>query len=327
MKRRVFIAALGGAAAWPVVARGQQSGRTHRIGILGNDPSIWRTAAGKAFFDALRESGFIEGKNLDVERRFAYAHRDLAVGFAAELAQLGVELIVTSTTAAVAAAKAGTIKVPIVMLVIFDPVGLGWVASLAHPGGNITGVAGQVSAEIAAKRLALLGEAVPTLTSVVVLMNPDLPQDQAQWDVLVRASSSMNIDLRPLNVRQISDFEGVFATIGHGRPDGLMTNYTGLNVLGRQSIAQFTTEMHLPSMHAAAELVYAGGLMAYSINRADVYRRAADYVVKILNGAKPMDLPIEQPTKFQLVISLKTAKNIGFNVPPNLLARADEVIE
>jgi putative ABC transport system substrate-binding protein len=327
MRRRECIALLGSAAVWPLLARAQQPGRVRRIGILGNDPSIWATAAGRAFFDTLSENGFVEGKNLSIERRFALARRDLAFEQATELARLDVELIVTSTSASVIASKQGSIKVPIVMLVIFDPVGLGLVESLAHPGGNITGVAGQVSAEMAAKRLALLMEAVPGIKSVAVLMNPDLSQDQAQWDVLARSAPAMNVTVRPVPVRQSGDFQNVFAALDRDRPDSLMTTYTALALIARQSIAEFTTAKRIPSMHASAELVDAGGLMAYSINRADVYRRGATYVAKILGGAKAADLPIEQPTKFELVVNLKTAKALDITIPPTVLAHADEVLE
>jgi putative ABC transport system substrate-binding protein len=331
MKRRAFIAGLGSAAAWPVVARAQQAGKVYRIGFLGNDPTIPTQVAGKAFVEGLRDNGFVEGKNIVIERRFAEGRRDRALELAAELVGLDVDLIATSSVVAVAAAKEGTIKIPIVMLNIFDPVGMGLVANLAHPGGSITGMSGQVSPEMAGKRLTLLKEAVPGISRVAVLvagpMDPDIAQGQAEWDALRRAAPTLNVTLQFLQVRQAVEFNDAFATMSHDRPDAFITTYSGLNLIYRNLIAEFATNNRLPSMHTVVELAEAGGLMSYGADRADLFRRAATYVAKILKGAKPADLPIEQPTKFEFVINLKTAKALGLEIPPQLLGRADLVIE
>jgi putative ABC transport system substrate-binding protein len=327
MKRREFMTALGGATVWPLAVRAQQAGKIYRIGFLGNDPTIPTQVAGKAFVEGLRDNGFVEGKNIVIERRFAEASRDRALELAAELVRLDVDVIATSSVAVVAAARQGTLKIPIVMLNIFDPVGQGIVASLAHPGGSITGMAGQVSPEMAGKRLALLKEAVPRISRVAMVVNPDLAQGRAEQDALERVAPTLNVALQLLQVRQAAEFNDAFATMSQDRPDAFITTYSGLNLIYRNLIAEFATNNHLPSMHTVVELVEAGGLMSYGADRADLFRRAATYVAKILNGAKPADLPIEQPTKFEFVINLKTAKALGLDIPPSLLARADEVIE
>jgi putative ABC transport system substrate-binding protein len=328
MRRREFIKLMAGSAvAWPLAARAQRPGKIYRIGFLGNDPTIPTQVAGKAFVEGLRDNGFVEGKNIVIERRFAGGRRDRALELAVELVGLDVDLIATSSVVAVAAAKEGRIKIPVVMLNIYDPVGIGLVASLAHPGGSITGMSGQVSPEMAGKRLTLLKEALPGISRVAVLMDPDIAQGQAEWDALRRAAPTLNVTLQSFQVRQAAEFNDAFATMRQDRPDAFITTYSGLNLIYRNLIAEFATNNHLPSMHTVVELAEAGGLMSYGADRADLFRRAATYVAKILKGAKPADLPIEQPTKFEFVINLKTAKALGLEIPPQLLGRADLVIE
>jgi len=219
-KRREFITLLGGAvAAWPLVARAQQAGKIYRVGFLANDPTIPTQPAGQAFLEGLRESGFIEGKNAIIERRFAEGRLDQYADLMAELVRLKVDVIVTSANEATLAAKRASINIPVVMMNVADPLGQGIVANLAHPSGNITGLVQDDSAEIAAKRMQLVKDAVPRSTQVAVLLNPDLGYGQAQWQQLERAARSLNVMLHRLEARRASEIEGVFAAIGQNRPD------------------------------------------------------------------------------------------------------------
>jgi putative ABC transport system substrate-binding protein len=235
--------------------------------------------------------------------------------------------MVTSANEATLAAKQANTKIPVVMMSVNDPVGQGIVANLAHPEGNITGLAQDESAEIAAKRMQLLKDAVPHVAQVAVLIDPDLPYTQAQWQQLELAARSLKVTLRRLVARQASEFEGAFAAIGQDRPGALFVIVSELNFVNRRRIVEFAAKSRLPTMSGWREWTEAGGLMSYGFVRADTYRRAAIYVGKILKGATPADLPVEQPTKYELVINLKTAKAFGLTVPLPLLGRADEVIE
>ena len=297
MNRREFITLLGGAAAWPLAARAQQAGKIYRIGFLANDPTIPTQLAGQAFLDGLRESGFIEGKNIVIERRFAVARLDRYPELVADLIRLNVDVMVTSANAATLAAKRANTKIPIVMMGVNDPVRQGIVASLAHPEGNITGLAQDDSAEIAAKRMQLLKDAVPGAAQVAVLMDRDLPYDQVQWQQLELVAHPLNVTLRRVVVRQASEFESAFAAIGQARPDALFVIQSELNFVNRTRISELAAESRLPTMSGWREWTEAGGLMSYGFVRADTYRRAAIYVGKILKGATPADLPVEQPTK------------------------------
>jgi putative ABC transport system substrate-binding protein len=328
MRRRDFISLLGGAAAMPIAASAQQTGRVHRVGLLANDPSIPDTPAGKAFVEGLRENGLVEGRNVIIERRFAAANTEQYAGLATELVRLDVDVLVTSSAAATAAANRATKKIPIVMLNLLDPVSAGFVASLARPGGNITGLTSHVSADMAGKRLALLKEGVPHVTRVAVLLELDIPgsPDQAQWDVLERTAPSFGVTLYAALARQ-GEFEGALARIGREHVDALFVTFNGPNITNRKTVVAFAAASQLPAIYPITEMALDGGLMSYGANRPDLYRRSATYVAKILNGAKPADLPVEQPVRFELVINLKTAKALGITVPPTLLARADEVIE
>jgi putative ABC transport system substrate-binding protein len=328
MRRREFIVLLGsGLAGWPLAANPQQTGKIYRIGFLANDPTIPAQPAGQAFLDGLRESGFVEGKNIIIEWRFAEARRDRYAGLVAELIGLKVHVIVTSAVEATLAAKRATTKIPVVMLSVADPLGQGIVASLSHPDGNITGLSQDDSPAIAAKRMQLLKDAVPHASHVAVLLNPDFPYEEAQWKQLELAARSLKVTLQQLVVRQASELESAFAAIERDRPDVLIVTSAAVNFVNRQRIIELAAKSRLPMMSPFREYPDAGGFMSYGYVRPDSFRRAAIYVGKILKGAKPADLPIEQPTKYELVINLKTARALNLEIPRDLLLVADEVIE
>jgi putative tryptophan/tyrosine transport system substrate-binding protein len=327
MRRRDFITLFWVvAAAWPLAARAQQAGKIYRIGFLANDPTIPAQPAGRAFLDGLRESGLIEGKNVIIDRRFAEGRLDRYADLVAELAQLGPDLLVTSANEATLAAKRAALAIPIVMMNVSDPVGQGIVASLAHPGGNITGVILDDTAEISAKRMQLLKDAVPHAAKVAVLLNPDAPYDRSQWQQLELAAPSLKVTLWQLVARQPSEIAGAFAAIGSDRPDVLLP-ISALAFANRGLIIELALKNRLPAMSAFREITEIGGLMSYGSVRVDRFQRAAIYVGKILKGARPADLPVEQPTKYELVINLKTARSLNLEISRDLLLVADEVIE
>ena len=325
--RRELIAAIGGAAVWPLATRAQKAGKIYRIGFLANDSTIPTQSAGKAFVQGLQENGLVEGGNLIIERRFAEGSFDRASELAAELVRLAVGLIVVSGTNNAIAASKATKTIPIVMANVFDPTALGIVNSLAFPGGNVTGLSNDVSPEMASKRLALLKETVPQIVRVAILMNPDYAQDVSQWEVVQRAAGALNLSLQTAVLRDRKDLDSVFTQLRRQPPDALFGLRNPQTLVFRRPIVDFALEARLPAIYAIAEIVEAGGLMSYGPNRTDLFRRSAVYVAKILKGVKPADLPIEQPTKFELMINLKTAKALGIEIPPDVLARADEVIE
>ena len=328
IQRREFIGALASAAvAWPLTARAQQAGKIYRIGFLANDPAIPAQSAGQAFLDGLSENGFIEGKNIIVERRFAEGRTDRYAELVAELTRLDVNVLVTSADEATLAAKRANIKIPVVMLNVSDPPGQGIVASLAHPGGNITGGTQDDSAEIETKRMQLLKDAVPHAAQVAVLIDPDLPYRQVVWQDLKLAALSLNVTLRQLAARQVSDLERALAAIERDRPDALFVANNELNFVNRRLIIELAAKSRLPMMSAYREYPEAGGLMSYGSVRVDRFRRAGIYTAKILKGAKPADLPVELPTNYEFVINLKTARSLNLEIPRALLLIADEVIE
>ena len=329
MKRREFITLLGGAAiAWPLAARAQPAGKIYRIGFLANDPTIPAQPAGQAFLDGLRESGFVEGKNIIIERRFAEGRLDRYAVLVAELMRLEVDVLVTSANQATLAAKRASTKIPVVMLNVSDPMGEGIVASLAHPEGNITGGTQDDSANIEAKRMQLFKDAVPRIADMTVLIGDlDRPYPRVQWQQLELAARSLNVRLRRFVVRQASELDGAFTAIGRDRPDGLFLTNSELNFVNRRLIIELAAKNRLPTMSAYKEYPEGGGLMSYGNVRVDRFRSAGIYVGKILKGAKPADLPVEQPTKYELVINLKTARSLNLEIPRDLLLIADEVIE
>ena len=325
MTRREFITLLGGAAvAWPLAARTQQSGKIHAIGLLS--PASRSPSVVPALFDALAELGWIEGKNLVVERRYAENRLERLPELAAELVRLNVEVIVANGTLGPLAAKRATSTIPIVMTAAGDPLGSGLVASLARPGGNVTGIS-LMAPDLGGKRLELLKELLPRLARVAVLWNAANPYAAIVFKETQAAGRTLGIEVQSLEVRGPDDFDGAFDTARKQRPDALITVEDPLTFSHQKRIADFATGQQLPSLYGFREFVVAGGLMSYGANVADLFRRAASYVDKILKGAKPADLPVQQPTTFELVINVKTARALGLEIPPTLLARADEVIE
>jgi len=312
--------AFGGA-----VATAQQAGRVPRIGFLlgsspGPDPRL------EAFRQGLRDNGYIEGKNIAVEYRFAEGQEDRLPKLVAELVgPLKVEIIVTDGTNVTRAAKNATTTIPIVMASDGNPIGNGFIASLAHPGGNITGLTNLLTG-LSGKRLELLKEAIPDISRVGVIWNPENPSSTTSFKETQVAAQALALQLQSLEVRAPNDFEGAFQAATKRQVSALSVVSDSLMFTNRRRFLELAAKYRLPTMHTQSLWVEAGGLMSYGTYFPDLYRRAATYVDKILKGTKPADLPVEQPTKFELIINLKTAKQIGLSIPPNLLARADRVI-
>jgi putative tryptophan/tyrosine transport system substrate-binding protein len=325
MERRDVITLLGGAAAaWPLAARAQQSGGVRRIGYLTPGPALPQIDA--SFVEALRQLGWIEGKNVLFEFRYAGNDADRLARMAAELVSLNVEVIVARSTPGPLAAKRATATIPIVMSGAGDPLGVGLVASLARPGGNVTGMS-LMAPDLGGKRLEILKEMVPALSRVAVLWNTANPYPALVFRETESAARKLSIEVHSVEVRTLGDFDGALEAAARQHPGALITVEDPLTMNYRSQIAEFAAKNRLPAIYGLQEYVEAGGLMSYGAHLGDLMRRAASYVDKILKGARPADLPVEQPTKFQLVINLKTAKALGLTVPPTLLARADEVIE
>ena len=330
MKRRNMIAGVAAAMAWPLAARAQQARKTHTIGWLSpaNPPSPAAPPGpfSKAFSKGLRELGWIVGQNITIEPRYAENRLERLPELAAELVHLNVDVIVSIGTLGPLAAKRATSTIPIVMMAAGDPLGSGLVASLARPGGNVTGMSLMVP-DIGGKRLELLKELLPRLSRVAVLWDAANPYPAIVFKETQAAGQSLGIEIQSLEVRGPDDFDGAFDAMRKRRPDALMTVEDPLTFDYRRRIADFALVEQLPSIFGISEDVAAGGLMSYGANVPDLFRRAAGYVDKILRGAEPADLPVQQPTKFELIINLKTAKALGLQVPATLLARADEVLE
>jgi putative ABC transport system substrate-binding protein len=321
MKRREFIALLGGAAAaWPVAGRAQQP-TVPRIGalVVGNpDPEpFWRL-----FREGLRDLGYIEGQNILFEFRSAGGNANLLAELAADLVRLKVDIIVTWQTPTVQAAKQATHEIAIVMADSGDPVGTGLVASLARPGGNITGIAG-VTAELAGKSVELIREMLPSARRVAALCNGTDPFAKPFLEQIQLGARTAGIELRPVTLHGSDELDAAFSQMSKERIDAVIVQPS----LPTKRAAELALNHRLPAVCVPRWFAEEGGLMSYCPKYADLYRQAAVYVDKILKGAQPADLPVQQPTKFELVINLKTAKAIGLTVPPSLLARADEVIE
>ena len=324
MKRRDFITLVGGAAAaWPLAARAQHAGKTWRIAFIAHVPTIIYE---EPLFDDLRELGYVEGQNIIIERRYAEGRPERFQEFAAEMVRLKADLIITTTTPAALAARNATTTIPIVIPTAIDPVGTGLIASFAHPGGNITGGAILVG-ELAAKRLQLLKEVVPNLSRTGVLWNSANPANALALRETDGAARAIGVTLQSHEVKGPKDFEVAFARMAEERLDALFVLDDALTIQYGKQIADFAMQKRLPSVFSAKDGVEAGGLMTYGPRYSEMMRRAASLVDKILRGAEPASLPMEQPTAFDLVINLKTANAIGLTVPPLLLARADEVIE
>jgi putative tryptophan/tyrosine transport system substrate-binding protein len=312
-----------------VTAEAQQPKKVPRIGYLSiGDPATESTRA-EGIRLALRELGYIEGQNIATEYRYAEGKLDRVPELAAELVRLKVDILVVGGPIPIRAAKNATKTIPIVMIGLGpDPVEAGFIESLARPGGNVTGLT-NLGPELGGKRLELFKEAVPKLARVAVLYDPTIPASVRELkDVLPAAARALGLTVRSWEVRAADDFDKIFATISKWRPDGLYVLVSGpLMSANRKRIVGFLLNSRLPSMYNSRESVDAGGLMSYGADLADSYRRVAYYVDRILKGAKPADLPVEQPTKFEFIINLKAAKQIGLTIPPNVLARADKVIK
>ena len=321
MKRRQFITLLGGAASWPLAARAQQSvSKMPRIGII--DPAhMWDYLR-----QGLRDLGYIEGQDIAIEYRSAEARPEQLVAAATELAQLPVDVIVTWGSPATQAAKQATKTIPIVMIGIGDPVKAGFVASPARPEGNITGNT-ILGPELAAKRLQLLKLAVPTISRPAILWNPDNPSHTAYLDEWKAAARALGVEMLFVEVRSSDEFESAFAAMMRERADAFTMTADPLHELHIGWIIDFLARNRLPGAYQVRENVLAGGLMSYGASFPDLSRRAASYVHKILQGTRPGDLPVEQPTKFDLTVNLKTAKALGLTIPEPFLLLADEVIE
>jgi putative ABC transport system substrate-binding protein len=279
-----------------------------------------------ALFERLRELGYVEGQNIIIERRYAQGNAERFQEFAAEMVRLKADMIITNTTPAALAAKNATTTIPIVIPTAIDPVGTGLITSLAHPGGNITGGA-ILSAELNGKRLELLKEVVSGLSRAAVLWNGANPANALAWTETQGAARALGVTLQSHEVRGTKDFEIAFAKMAEERSDALLVLQDALTLQYRKEIVDFALQKRLPSVFSTKEHVEAGGLMSYGPRYPEMMRRAAYQVDRILRGAQPADLPMEQPTTFELVINLKTARAIGLTVPPLLLSRADEVIE
>jgi putative ABC transport system substrate-binding protein len=326
IKRRDFIKLLGGAiAAWPLAARAQQGGKPATIGLLGSGTAAAQSQWTAAFVQRMRELGWIEGRNLTIEYRWAEGHIERLADLANELVRLKVDVIVTHNTPPPLAAKQATSVIPIVFATAGDPVGTGIVASLARPGGNVTGLSSQAP-DTAGKRLDLLRQIVLGLHRLATLGEAANPYVESEVRELHAAARSLDLEVAPFEIQRGEDIAPVFEAL-KGRAQALYVIPNPLTFVNRIRINTLAVAARLPTMHVVREYVEAGGLMAYGPNWPHMWRRAADLVDKILRGAKPTDIPVEQPAKFDLVINLTTAKALGLTVPDKLLALADEVID
>lgn len=329
MRRRDFIAVLGSAAALPLAARAQQPVKVHRIGWLGVGSQGMANRPMEAFWQGMRDLGYAEGKEIVMEVRTAEGRLERLPDLAAELLRLDVELIIAVVTPATRAAQAATSKIPIVSFTLGDPVAEGFVASLARPGRNITGLS-FLGPDLVPKCLSLLKEGVPEASRTAILWQPGLDPDPKASDSVARAEAAarpLGVELLVVSVPTAMNLVDAFATMAAAQIDALLVLPSVLSFEQRRLIADLAIYHRLPSMFSRRENVDEGGLMSFGANFPDLFRRGAVYVDKILRGGKPTDIPVEQPTKFEFVINLKTAKAVGLEVPATLLASADEVIE
>ena len=325
MQRRVFISGLGVAALWPFITRAQRPTRVPTIGFLGSTSPDMASHWMAAFLKRLRELGWIEGRTIAIEYRWADAHSERYSEIAAEFVGLKVDVIVTWASAPVLAAKRATTLIPIVFAAQMDPVGAGVVASLARPGGNVTGMSIQQT-DTAGKRIELLREVVPKLARLAIMANIGAPGAVLEMREVLTAARSVGLEVTPIEVRQAAEIVSAIEAL-KGRADSLYVATDPLIFSNRIQINALAQAARLPTIYGSREYVDAGGLMSYGPNWSDLFRRAAEVVNKILRGTKPADIPVEQPTKFDLILNLKTAKELGLELPSTLLARADEVIE
>jgi putative tryptophan/tyrosine transport system substrate-binding protein len=323
MQRRNFIALLGGVAvAWPLTGRAQQSRKVPLIGVLWpNPPSSFEFIR-----QGLLDLGYVEGKAIRFEFRWAEGSLDQLPELALELVRIPVDLIITLAPPATLAAQRATRTIPIVFVAMGDPLASGVVNSLARPGANLTGTTRMIP-EMSAKHVEMLKEVYPALSNLAVLWNPNNSSNPPALRAVESSARSLSVQVRPLQVRTVADLDNVFAAIGQERADGVLFIADPIFFIHLKRMADFMTAKRIPAICNFVEFPKLGGLIGYAPSLEDEFRHAAKHVDQILKGANPADLPIEQPTKFQLVINLKTAKMLGIEVPPTLLARADEVIE
>jgi putative tryptophan/tyrosine transport system substrate-binding protein len=328
IRRREFITLLGGAAAWPLAARAQQAERVRRIGVLTNlaadDPE--GQVRNTAFAQALAQLGWTVGQNLRMEHRWGSGDAERIHKYAAELVASTPDAVLATGAAGAGALLQATRMVPIVFVLVPDPVGAGFVDSLARPGGNATGFV-QFDYAISGKWLELLKEIAPGLTRVAVLRDPAITAGQGQIGAIQAMAPSFGVEVTPVNVRDAGEIERAVAAFARSPNGGLILTASGLSVLHRELIIGLAARHKLPAVYFQRVFAASGGLISYGADAVDQYRRAAGYVDRILKGEKPADLPVQTPTKYELVINLKTAKALGLEIPPMLLARADEVIE
>jgi ABC-type uncharacterized transport system substrate-binding protein len=325
IRRREFVALVGGAVGtWPLAARAQQRERMARIGVLwpGAPPDKWD----EAFRQGLRAHGYVEGRNILLEYRWAEGNQERLPILAQELARLPLDVIVTLSARAILAVKEATTSIPIVFAGTSDPVRTGFVASLARPGGNLTGLS-LMAADLAGKRLELIKSVVPGASRIAMLWNASDQGMAIRVEQAQLAAPAVHVTLLSPELRTLADLENAFVTLTRDRPDALLVFVDPFTVAHRRRIVDFAAANRLPAIYEDRVFADAGGLMSYGPSIEDICRRAATYVDKILKGAKPGDLPIEQPTKFELMINLKTAKALGLTIPQSVLARADQVIE
>jgi ABC-type uncharacterized transport system substrate-binding protein len=320
-RRRFLLTSVAGALAAPFAAGAQQAGKVYRIGILESSP-MW-----EPFHQRLRELGYIEGRNLVVEKRRVTEGKPEQISvMAQQLAEMKVEVIATAGAVATGAAKQATTSIPIVMIAVGDPVGIGMVQSLARPGGNVTG-SSVLGPETAMKRLELLKELMPRLSKFALLWNASNPANRIYERDTGSAARLLNVAMQSVPVTHPGELEKAFVAIERERPNAMIVSGDLILQVHMARVIDFARRTQLPVMYQNPEQVKSGGLLAYGANFAELFRRGAEYTDKILKGTKPADLPVEQPTKFELVINLKTAKALGLTIPPSLLARADQVIE
>jgi ABC-type uncharacterized transport system substrate-binding protein len=325
--RRTFLAGTGAMLLAAPLAAEAQSQRVFRVGYLGGSPPSPAQPPLNGFVRGLRELGWVEGQNIVIEYRFAEGRYDRLPELAAELVRLKVDIIVTVATPAAVAAKNATATIPIVGISLGDPVGIGLIASLARPGGNVTGLSYSVDVALVRKQLELLKEIVPKVRRVAILSNPANPFHAFATRDVKGAARSLEVQLQLLEARGPTEFDGAFAAMAKERVGALVIVPDQMFQLHGTRLADLVARSRLPAAYGVREYVEAGGLISYGASLPDLWRRAATYVDKILKGAKPADLPVEQPTKFELVINLKTAKALGLTIPQSLLQRADQVIE
>jgi len=325
VKRREFITLLGGAAAsWPFVARAQQAAKRYRIGMLETISPALNAVHLDAFRNGLRELGYVEGQGYTIEYRSADGRADSFPGLAAELVRLGVDVIVARGTPAAIAAKNATGTIPVIMVSVGDPLLV--VDSLARPGRNVTGLSAFVN-EMTSKRLELIKELVPAASRIALFANMSNPVAPPQWEETKTAARSLGIQAELLDVRSQDDVSRGFEMAVGRHVNALLVAFDGLFQAHARMITELAARNRLPAIYVGREFIEAGGLMTYGVRFSHLYFRVATYVDKIFKGAKPADLPVEQPTKFELIINLKAAKAIGLTIPESFLARADEVIE